>query len=166
MGKPDFIFIFIPLIAGCFYLFISGGLFYNALQIYKARKARQGWNSTYGMVTKAFVREHRSWDVKGNLSYTYEPVVEYQYRLAEAAFTGRRVSINGSDYGKRKAEEIVSSYRSGSHVTVYYNPDRPHETLLEWRSKESLTAVLIGTFFLLFGVAALIGSFDILVVGL
>lgn len=56
--------------------------------------------------------------------------VSYAFDVDGKKRTGTRVSI-GEDLGNGDVAETLVRYAPGTHVTVYYNPDDPNQTVLE-----------------------------------
>jgi hypothetical protein len=82
---------------------------------------------TVGMVVSSRIQENSDSD-----STTYRPEVHYTYQVNGETLTGTKVrfqSWSSSDHGY--ARKITRDYPVGSSVTVYYNPIRPEEAVLE-----------------------------------
>lgn len=56
--------------------------------------------------------------------------VEYAYTVAGRQYRGNRVSI-GEDLGNFEIEQTLARYPVGRDVTVYYNPNRREQSVLE-----------------------------------
>ncbi|HTV39237.1 MAG TPA: DUF3592 domain-containing protein [Candidatus Sulfotelmatobacter sp.] len=80
--------------------------------------------SVTGTITHSELQTHTS---KGNIYYT--AVVDYLYKVDGKLFTGDTLTF--SEDGPAVSEQtVVSSHPVGSPVQVYYNPDKPDESLL------------------------------------
>jgi len=116
----------------------------------KDQQARH-WPATTGRIMYSSVVE--SSDSDGNT--TYNPVIQYSYRVNDQPHVGSVRRFGGSTIGPTEASEIIASYRVGSTVTVFFNPDHPEEAVLE-RGKEQGTLIAI---ILSLPVALLIGIY-------
>jgi hypothetical protein len=93
----------------------------------------------------------------------WRPVITYQYLARGRELTGTRLSLQepASGYDERTARQIVARYRLQTPVTVYYNPDRFTEAVLEQSvPRSAYYSLLIGA------VLALPGSGLVLVIGM
>ena len=73
--------------------------------------------------------------------------IEYEYTVAKRTYRGTRVSI-GEDMGNFEVAETIARYPVGKAVTVYYNPNKREEALLErdipaWIWKVPIIIVLV-----------------------
>lgn len=80
---------------------------------------------------------------------TFAKIV-YEFTLAGRKYRGGRVSI-GEDMGNFEVAETIAKYPVGKEVTVYYNPVKPSECVLErdappglWRGFAIILAVVAG----------------------
>lgn len=108
-----------------------------AIYKYIEENNARSWRSTKGVVIKSEV-EMRNVKVMGGIQRTdgegTEPRnfanVVYEYELFGKKLRNNRVSI-GEDLGNFEVEETLARYPVGTQVTVYYNPRRPKESVLE-----------------------------------
>src|SRR6185295_13430861 len=56
--------------------------------------------------------------------------IEYEYSVAGRTYHGDRVSI-GEDLGNFNVADTIAKYPRGKAVTVYYNPNRREQAVLE-----------------------------------
>jgi hypothetical protein len=113
----------------CLSLFIAGR---------RALAATRTWPSTTGTVvssgTHAFTRPSSSRS-GGSPTTSYMPVVEYAYEVAGRKLTSRSVRFQTEIAGSQNyAEKISAAYPVGKVVKVFYDPDEPSRTALEFRS--------------------------------
>jgi uncharacterized membrane protein YuzA (DUF378 family) len=80
---------------------------------------------------------------------TFAKIV-YEFTVAGRKYRGGRVSI-GEDLGNFQVAETIAKYPVGKEVTVYYNPVKPSECVLErdvppelWKGFALILAVVIG----------------------
>jgi hypothetical protein len=100
----------------------------------KKGKASQQWNTTEGIVTHAGIMQWRSW-YKGSTSTSEIPYFQYIYTLnGEKNFAAR---IFFGDFFlsmlwvSSPLKQAVQTYTPEQAVTVYYNPDKPAESVLQ-----------------------------------
>ena len=105
---------------------------YKTLQVRAARK----WPSTAGkvVVSKAELRKVKVSDSDRAGGYRFEErnfaEIVYEYSVAGRKLRNNRVSI-GEDLGNFQVAETIAKYPVGAVVTVYYNPLRPDQAVLE-----------------------------------
>lgn len=120
------------------------------------------WSETTGTVVKSSIRVEDSVfssdDNQGESQPMYSADINYTYQVGSMLHTSDRLSFSGkSSYSKReKAEEFTSRYPEGSRPPVFYNPNKPHEAVLDRSAKGSCIFFWAGTAFLSIGVIALI----------
>jgi len=80
---------------------------------------------------------------------TFAKIV-YEFSVAGRKYKGGRVSI-GEDMGNFEVAETIARYPVGKDVTVYYNPVKPSECVLErdvppglWKGFAIILAVVVG----------------------
>lgn len=62
----------------------------------------------------------------------YSSKIEYEYRINKAIYVGQNVQIVMAENRRRDpAKKKVGQYSVGSNVTVYYNPKKPSDSVLE-----------------------------------
>ncbi len=144
---------------GVFLLFGVGAIVYY---FYARRKAEEtyGWSATEGVVEVSAVSVSEDWDTESNTrTITYTPKVRYTYEVNGERYQGYRIWFGGAPGGsnRRKVEAIVARYPQGSRVTVYYNPAKPTEAVLErGKAPGSGWLLVVGSVFVLFTVCALL----------
>ncbi len=115
--------------------FLLTGVFGGALVGYFVASdyASLSWPSAPGTIVKSWVGDRSEWK-NGRTHHMYAPHVRYAYCVGSSSqsFEGEDISSLQTSSGDRGwAESVVASYAVGTRVTVYYNPDRPREALLE-----------------------------------
>lgn len=113
---------------------IGGAAAYKYIQVNNARS----WRSVPGVVVVSGVEARkvevsdssvRRLDGEGTETRNFANVV-YEYELFGKKLRHNRVSI-GEDAGNFEIEETLKRYPVGTPVTVYYNPKKPQEAVLE-----------------------------------
>lgn len=85
-----------------------------------------GWSTVPGKVTGAFVGSER----RGREHY-YWPVVTYAYEVAQQPYVGSNYMIEQDDsVSQRSTTQLVSRLLNEPAVNVYYNPEKPADTVL------------------------------------
>lgn len=110
------------------------------------------WHSTNGTITHSFVDKVPPGVPHANP--LFYPIVRYSYNVNGNEFTGNTINLGAKiETTSRYANEMVSSYKKGALVKVYYDPSAPVESVLEQRVSGSFLSMLIftGIIFVLFG---------------
>ena len=113
-------------------------------------KGARAWPTTQGMILKSDLITHVIW-INGIRTTTYKPVVEYRYTVMGRPFTGTRVAFGSYSYDIKKGEGFVEKFAVGTQVTVYYNPEKLEESVLEPAYAGSAAFLTAGILFILFG---------------
>jgi hypothetical protein len=130
----------------------------------------KSWRSVPGVVVESHVEARKSkasggnvvrLDGEGTETKNFANVV-YEYELFGKKLRSNRVSI-GEDAGNFEIEETLARYPVGTRVTVYYNPRRPREAVLERDAPKGLfgclawgvVILLVGYAFTLYGFSAI-----------
>ena len=120
------------------------------------------WPETTGRVIKSMIDIGHdvlgSEDSQGESQPMYSAAVSYTYQVGDMLYTSDRISFAGkSSYSKPdKAEVVTAKYPEGSTVSVFYNPDKHQEAVLERTAKGSGIFLGAGIAFLSIGVITLI----------
>lgn len=144
-------------------MLIFGGLmiglliFGTAFKYYEVRKAAS-WRSVRGKVlsSRSVARRVGTAKSKSGVGAGVDPQlrnfaeVTYEYWVNGKRHASNRVSI-GENPGDDEVAETLKRYPVGARVTVFYNPSKPHEAVLErdapegvWRTMMILIVVLSG----------------------
>ena len=85
----------------------------------------------------------------------YEAQVRYDYKVGGRSLIGGRITMaDSSSSSESRAKKIIKRYPPGSACTVYYNPDKPEQAVLEAGiTFGTLMIPGIGVLFALCGVA-------------
>ena len=82
--------------------------------------------------------------------------IVYEYTVSGQKLRNDRVSI-GEDLGNFEVAETIARYPVGTVVTVYYNPRRPRDAVLERDAPKGLFGCVI--WMVVIGIAGILGSF-------
>ena len=122
----------------------------------KRAKAAQSWPSMPGTVVRSEVVRHEDTDSEGSTSTSYEPVVEYNYSVMGQPFTGKRIAFGANQFNYKKSVEIAARYPVGARPNVYYNPDKPKDSVLETTASGGKLFIILGAVFAAGGLVALV----------
>ena len=140
-----------------FVLFLLAlGIFLVIFNLRSKKKAEgsQNWPSTAGSVTLSEVKQTTSTDDDGHESHGYYPLVNYTYQVAGQNYTGKNITF-GSKLGYNqpaKASADLARYPLGAAVSVYYDPQKPSDAVLERRAGGFKLGLVIGIICLVLGV--------------
>jgi hypothetical protein len=125
------------------------------VKYFEVMKARN-WSSVPGIVT---VSTSEARTVKKGVGEDADTEkrnfakIVYEYKVANHTFHGDRVTI-GEDLGNSEVAETIAKYPKGKPVTVYYNPNKRTESVLErdlpafvWKGALIIIAVLVAMIF-------------------
>ncbi len=148
--------LFALLCGGIFILALAAlGVFLIVYSVRSRKKAEasQSWPSTIGRITVAEVKQSASTDDDGRTSYAYYPSVAYEYQVAGQTYTGKRIAFGGvhASGSSSKAAAELARFPVGGQVTVYYNPEKPGEAVLERRAGGFAWGMVVGVICLLLG---------------
>lgn len=147
----------ILLAGGVLFLLIFAGLgmVILILSIRGRRKAKASlaWPGTTGEIVEARVERQTDEDSDGNTEIRFTPRVEYRYTVKGKELSSRTMAfgLTTSYSSASKAEEKIRPYSIGKTVTVYYNPEKPGEAVLERETGSATLGLVIGGIFLLVG---------------
>ena len=137
---------------------IAFAAFYKWLEV----RAAAHWPQTTGkvVVSTSQVREVKTFDKtreggrsreKRNFAH-----IVYEYTVSGKKLRNDRVSI-GEDLGNFEVAETIARYPVGQIVTVYYNPLRPKNAVLERDAPKGVFGCVI--WLVVLGTAGILGSF-------
>lgn len=130
-------------------IFAALGVWLILLYQRNKQKAEQSvnWPTTSGRVIESRISEHKSQDEDGYTTYTYAPVVRFEYQVDGVTHTSDRMAVGSkiAISNRKKVEQQIAGYPEGKLIKVYYNPQNPAEAILETRltSKAELVAGII-----------------------
>ena len=139
-------------------LLLIMGTYYLYLAIRNPKKAEESknWPTVEGKMTLVHMIGRKG--LINNIDTRYE------YSIGGQKYTGKQITLfPNTIFGKERVEEIINTYHVGQYVTVYTNPNRPKEAILESDLGDqdkfflgwSILNILIGVFL----VAVLVSGF-------
>ena len=114
-------FIFLPMVA----LIVSAVI----AKLREAKKA-ETWSQTTARIVVSRVEAKHHQFPGSETTVTNVPVVEYEFTVNGQKWRGNRISI-GEDAGGANLEATLARYKTGTTVTVYYDPKHPTDCVLE-----------------------------------
>ena len=102
------------------------GLFIIGLSIYLVYRAifTKRFHKTEGVVISSDIKIEYGTDEAG-----FEPLIHYEYSVRGKKFQNSKYSIS-PNMSKRKVERIVAAYKPGSQIDVFYNPNKPNDSVI------------------------------------
>lgn len=141
-----------------FLVLIAGWLGYAASAVQRWQNVEQTWSTTEGVV--------RAWAIRSSVDgrsgrVTWSPYWTYSFTANGQQFASSSIEIpsgyNAHWYDSSAAAEADALSRPvGSIVPVYYDPERPHHSVLDRRTSDAGERVVWGLCVLLLGVAVLL----------
>ena len=129
-SRPNLLLIIIACLAGLFLMYLA---VINSMTALETKK----WPTTTGIITVS--------EITGISKYT--PRISYTYTIDSTVYSSDKIRLTSyTTQGKKQwATKVTDKYPLNSKVTVYYNPNKVEESLLEPGIKiESVLMFLIG----------------------
>jgi hypothetical protein len=124
------------LIFGAALCAMGGFAIFMSIVGWRKGKAIQHWPSTTGTITESTT----AWNY-GRIS-TVAPKLSYAYTVAGREYTGHDIAVTEVDTAsERDALDKIAPYPLGKEVTVYYDPDKPGDAVLEKSTGGALEGV-------------------------
>ena len=126
-----------------------GLIVFAAVYKYLEVRAASDWPSAPGkvVVSKPEVRKVKVIDSDRAAGHRFEERnfanITYEYSVAGEAYRNNRVSI-GEDRGNFEVAETIARYPVGKLVTVFYNPNKRGEAVLERDCRKACGAASAG----------------------
>ena len=89
--------------------------------------AAETWPSVIGKISASEVRVSRAGRRHGTTQF---PHVSYTYEVNGKAYHSSNI-MAGGEIGGVNVESTLARYPNGSEVTVYYNPQKPNDAVLQ-----------------------------------
>lgn len=100
--------------------------------VIKGASARS-WTETYGTVQSHRIEDVEWGDEDGPFTIGYELIVSYKYEVDGANYTNETFKYGKKFFHfKKMALKLAADYAEGRVVPVYYNPNDPKQSVLEW----------------------------------
>ena len=141
---------------GIFVLALLGlGIFLVAQGTRSRRKAGESlsWPSITGTIAETEVRESRNTNDDGRVDVSYYPQVTYTYEVAGQSHRSHRIAFGAITPVRNvtQVQKALTQYPVGTPISVYYNPDKPSEAVLERTAAHTQALIIIGVVCLALG---------------
>ena len=103
------------------------GLAYTRLSAYIKSKKALPWPSVDGVITQSEVVKGERQGSDGERLVAYDANISYEYEVNGISYISHQITFNELEVSER----LVSKYRSGTHVKVYYSVNDPQQSVLE-----------------------------------
>jgi len=146
----------VTVIFSLLFLGLGVGMVFWARSTRRKAQASQAWPTAAGAVISSEVKVERntsSMDGEMQETVSYRPVVSYRYAVGGVEHIGSRIAFGPASYTKGSAETIAEMYPAGASVSVFYNPEKPEDAVLERKAGGSTLLTIGGIVFLLVGVS-------------
>ena len=133
-------------------------LFYLGWRQRRLLLASQSWPQAPGRILSARINvSHDAGDEDNAPSTSYSPAVEYEYQVGPDRHVGNRIAFAGRSYNSsKKAQQILdSSFPVGASITVFYDPAKPREAVLERAAPGKNVLLIVGALIFIAGIALL-----------
>lgn len=120
----------------------------------------QTWPSTTGRILLSEVRTSQTRDDDGNLQApSFYPYVEYDYIHNGQAFKSHKLSFGSHEMFNNQAAAAakLAAYPAGADVTLFYNPQKPDDSVLERVAPKSKAGLIVGIIMLALGACGGLG---------
>ncbi len=125
-------------------ILIVSALYFTFVAAPKALNAND-WPYTQGKVAQSELIERKRSNKNSDIVTVYLAKIKYQYAVDGKTYSS--VQIRWADRSKNKIESLIGKeFPADALVTVFYNPKRPEEAVLQ--QGLSLAHMLIGLFLL------------------
>jgi hypothetical protein len=161
MNLPPTLFSLVPFFLG-FFFFVVGGLFFVlGLRSGQMQRASRSWSSVPGQVTGTDiqVKTFKFRTRMGGTRTDYRPVINYEYNVLGIPYQSSQITFGTIQVDQAHAQAMLAKYPPGSAVTVYYNPKKPQQAVLEHGGGGMAWVVLVGGFVSLIGLC--LGCFGV-----
>lgn len=127
--------------------------------------ASQNWPSVEARIDESRVHRMTSTS-RGHTSSSYVPEIKYTYSVMGNAYQGSHIGFGVTMSGwLSSAEKVVARYPEGATRTVYYNPQKPAQAVLERHVENHAMALIVPIVCLLIGIGSCVANASILSTG-
>ncbi len=100
-------------------------------------RAVLSWHTTTCTILESELEVNESTGTGGyGTSYSFIPKISYKYQVNGADYEGTRYYIDNNFFKNREeVEEIVAELPAGTHITCYFNPENPADSVIKRRGR-------------------------------
>jgi hypothetical protein len=140
-----------PSIAAFFFLVPGLACTLFALRSLWTVVASRSWPTVEASVVRSTVTRFRGDSMSGGNRF-YQPSIAYQYEIDGVTYVGTRLDWGRFGTTREEAQRVADGYPFGQLVTAYYDPSRPHRSVIEPRGWTT------SIFLLVFGLGFVVGG--------
>jgi hypothetical protein len=137
-------------------MFVAPGVYLlrRAWRDVRVVKASKSWPCVSGRVVHTSYREQV---IKNEDTETeYVPLVQYEYQVGGQTHRGTRIAFFAENCATReKALERLGAFPVGHPVSVFYDPAKPADAVLQRQDKGNVFVAVAGWVLVVVGIAAL-----------
>ena len=130
---------------------VGGMVLFSALRSRRQAETSQSWPGTQGRITESRLDTHTT-ITDGIESTAYQAVIVYAYTVLGQEYTGKQVAFGVRSATRKAASAVLERYPLDRQVTVYYDPQKPGQAVLERVSSSGLLQIVIGILLILSGI--------------
>jgi hypothetical protein len=147
---------YVPFFIGGVFAFIGLVFLLFVLSDRRLAKASQSWSPSSGAVVRSWVVESVEKNDDRATTRSFRPEVQYEYRVDGQTYTSERLHFGMIETfsSQREAAQALDNFPPGKAVTVYYDPVRPYEAVLDRNLSHGDPGIVVGAVIL--GVGLLI----------
>jgi hypothetical protein len=147
--SEQLVFAFVPLCFGGFFFLAGTILLFFTIRARKKSTASLAWPSTAGTIVSSTVRRNSSTDEDGHTNFSFSPIVEYDYSVNGQAYKGKKIHYGITpSQDNATAQKEADRFPAGRQVTVFFNPEKPNEAVLEQKEVKSKVGLILGIVFM------------------
>lgn len=146
-------------------VFIGMGIWMLVKLIRNLAQARKSehWLTTTGKIISSDMDALTETNEEGFSTTTYIARVCFSYEISGVPYQGDCINF---DYGMRTSnlriqQAIIEQYPEGSSVTVYYDPEKPDQAVLERKVNGAFTTLFVSAIFILIGIIIAVTSLGV-----
>ena len=118
----------IPFLAIMIGAFVYAGLGFIG---YEEAQIPESWETVSGQIIETGIDEIETKKADGSIDTIFRPKVHYRYEVAGAVLNGEQLNRHQQNRTLLGvAETEIEDLKKGATVTVYFNPDKPSESVL------------------------------------
>ena len=130
---------------------VGGMVLFTSLRSRRQAETSQSWQGTRGRITESRL-DTRTTITDGIESTAYQAVVVYAYTVMGQEYTGKQVAFGVHSATRKAASAVLERYPLDRQVTVYYDPQKPGQAVLERVSTSGLLHIVIGLLLIFTGI--------------
>ena len=141
-------------------LLFLGGFFLNrAITIRRSINAAKQWTPVTAKIIESNIEEDNTRTATGKAEYSYIPHITYEYNVSGKIFKNGRIIFGRPYFDFLTAQGLRDRYPEGSEAEIYYDPQKPEQSVLLPKSTVGIVSWVPGIFITLVGVVVFLFSF-------